>query len=122
MSSNGTESFFKGLLLGSVAGVVAGILLAPKSGEETREDIKKLALELKEKAVDIYSSASKEIEKKIAQIKKAGGKIDESKYKALVDEVVEEFKQDAVVTTSVAKELSRQLKADWNMFKTEVSK
>ena len=122
MSNNGTESFFKGLLLGSVAGVVAGILLAPKSGEETREDIKKLALELKEKAVDIYSSASKEIEKKIAQIKKAGGKIDESKYKALVDEVVEEFKQDAVVTTSVAKELSRQLKADWNMFKTEVSK
>ena len=32
-----------GLLVGAIAGAVAGILLAPKSGKETREDLKKLS-------------------------------------------------------------------------------
>ena len=48
------DSFLKGLVLGVVGGAVAGILLAPKSGVETREDIKRLTLELKDKAVDLY--------------------------------------------------------------------
>ncbi|MGB5218351.1 MAG: YtxH domain-containing protein [Smithella sp.] len=34
-----TESFLKGLLVGSLAGLAAGILYAPKSGEETRKQI-----------------------------------------------------------------------------------
>lgn len=119
---NNTESFFKGLLLGTVAGAVAGILLAPKSGEETREDIKKLAVDLKDKAEDTYEKARKEVEKKIAQIKRAGEKLDEGRYKALVSEVVEEFKQDAQVTSSVAKRLGEQLSSDWSMVKKEVGK
>jgi gas vesicle protein len=119
---NSTESFFKGLVLGTIAGAVAGILLAPKSGQETREDIKKLAVDLKDKAEDTYERARKEVEKKIAQVKKAGEKLDEGKYKALVSEVVEEFKQDAEVTSSVAKRLGEQLKSDWGMVKKEVAK
>lgn len=119
---NNTESFFKGLLLGTLAGAVAGILLAPKSGEETREDIKKLAIDLKNKAENTYEKARKEVERKIEQIKKAGGKINEGRYKALVSEVVEEFKQDAEVTSSVAKRLGEQLKSDWSMIKEEVAK
>jgi gas vesicle protein len=117
-----TESFFKGLLVGTVAGAIAGILLAPKSGEETREDIKKLAIDLKDKAEDLYTKAKKEVEKKIVQVKRAGEKIDEGKYKSLVSEVVEEFKQDTGVTSSVAKRLSEQLRADWSMVKQEVGK
>ncbi|HEY2004423.1 MAG TPA: YtxH domain-containing protein [Candidatus Saccharimonadia bacterium] len=35
------RSFWKGTLIGAVMGAVAGILLAPKSGKETREDIKR---------------------------------------------------------------------------------
>jgi gas vesicle protein len=119
---NSTESFFKGLIVGAIGGAVAGILLAPKSGEETREDIKKLAVDLKDKAEDVYSKARKEVDKKIAQIKRAGEKLDEGKYKALVSEVVEEFKQDAEVTSSVAKRLGEQLRADWGMVKKEVGK
>jgi gas vesicle protein len=34
----------------AAAGVVAGILMAPKSGKETREDIKKKAVEFKDEA------------------------------------------------------------------------
>jgi len=121
MSNNSAESFIKGFLLGIVGGGIAGILLAPKSGAETREDIKKLAIDLKEKATDLYAEARKEIDKKIAQVKKAGGKINEDTYKSLVSEVVEEFKQDAEVTSSVAKKLGEQLKADWSMIKKELS-
>ena len=65
---------------------------------------------------------AKEVEKKIEQIKNAGEKIDESKYKRIVAEVVDEFKQDAEVTTSAAKKLGEQLSGDWSMIKSELSK
>ena len=38
--SSSTDDFFKGLLFGAVIGAAAGVLLAPKSGAETRADIK----------------------------------------------------------------------------------
>ncbi len=38
-----------GAVVGAVAGAVAGVLMAPKSGKETRGDIKKKAAELKSK-------------------------------------------------------------------------
>ena len=34
------NKFFLGMILGAAAGVVAGVFLAPKSGKETREDLK----------------------------------------------------------------------------------
>ena len=34
------KNFWKGTLMGALIGAAAGILLAPKSGKETREDIK----------------------------------------------------------------------------------
>jgi gas vesicle protein len=40
----------KGMVFGGLIGVVLGILYAPKSGHETREDIRKSAEELYEKA------------------------------------------------------------------------
>ena len=120
--SKETNSFLKGLAIGALTGAVAGILLAPKSGEETREDIKKLAVDIKEKAVDTYEKARAEVEKKIEQVKKAGEKIDEGKYKRIVAEVVDEFKRDAKVTSSAAKQLGEQLSGDWEMVKREVAK
>ena len=115
-------SFIKGILLGALAGAFAVVLLAPKSGEETRKDIKKFAGEMKEKLTDIYNEARKEVKRRAKQLEKAGEKIDEGKYKVLVAEVVEEFKKDAVVTSSVAQKLSEQLKADWSIVKEELDK
>ncbi|MBH1980906.1 YtxH domain-containing protein, partial [Candidatus Saccharibacteria bacterium] len=50
-----------GAVIGAVSGIVAGILTAPKSGKETREDIKRKAEELKDQALstadDVRSSA-----------------------------------------------------------------
>lgn len=48
--SKGTDNsvgFGIGVLFGVIFGVAAGVLLAPKSGEETREEIKNVACNLK---------------------------------------------------------------------------
>ncbi len=51
-----------GALIGAAAGLVAGVLTAPKSGRETRDDIKKKAEELKSKADSASSKTRKELE------------------------------------------------------------
>ena len=46
----------KGFLFSVAVGAVAGLLLAPKKGKETREDIKKAS----QKAIDKIKSLTKE--------------------------------------------------------------
>jgi gas vesicle protein len=50
------KKFAIGAALTALAGYIAGILTAPKSGKETREDIK-------DKAVETYTTAEKELKK-----------------------------------------------------------
>ena len=59
MSKNKSFAFGMGLLAGVVGGIIAGVLYAPKSGEESREQIKNTACELYEK----HSPAIKEAKK-----------------------------------------------------------
>ncbi len=70
-----------GAILAAAAGYVAGLLTAPKSGKETREDIKR-------KANEFYVAAEKELKKlhtelneklalaneKLAELREAGGR------------------------------------------------
>ena len=57
------RKFVLGALFGAAAGVVAGVLTAPKSGKETRADLKKKANELKneagEKAEEVKAKGEK---------------------------------------------------------------
>lgn len=46
----GKNRFVIGTIIGAAAGVVAGVLTAPKSGEETRDELKIKARELREEA------------------------------------------------------------------------
>ena len=61
------NKFFLGIILGAVAGVAAGVFLAPKSGKESREDIKKQSKEALENTKKIskkaYLGAKKEGQK-----------------------------------------------------------
>lgn len=50
------KKFAIGAALSALAGYVAGVLTAPKSGKETREDIKN-------KATETYATAEKELKK-----------------------------------------------------------
>lgn len=49
MSNNKSFMFGMGLLAGVVGGIIAGVLYAPKSGEESRKQIKDAACEFYEK-------------------------------------------------------------------------
>lgn len=52
-----TSDFLKGVLVGGLIGAAVGILFAPKSGKETREDIARKTEEIIKKAKDEYEIA-----------------------------------------------------------------
>ena len=118
MSSS--DDFFKGLLFGAVIGATAGILLAPKSGSETREEIKKFSTDLQDKAQELYYSSRKEVEKRLKDLKAAGKRIDIDAYKKLVGKVVDELQNDSDVASSTAKKIGEQLNSDWNEIKSAI--
>ena len=69
------KSFLKGMALGLLTGAVIGILFAPKSGKETRDDIKNFVIETKNKIAD-----------KLSHLKK----ISQEKYEQIVDETIDQ--------------------------------
>lgn len=56
-NSYNTNSVLLAFFLGGVVGAGVALLMAPKSGQETREQIKKLADEVKEKAESYMEEA-----------------------------------------------------------------
>ncbi|NPU83836.1 MAG: YtxH domain-containing protein [Syntrophaceae bacterium] len=85
------NDWLKGLLVGGIIGAVLGILYAPKSGKETREDISKSAEELCYKSKEKYEWAIQKIEKLVDEGKdkfatKKGG------LKKVIDEDMETIK------------------------------
>ena len=120
MDNINVRSFFSGLVFGLAAGAVAGILLAPKSGEETREDLKKFAVDLGEKISDKYTQVKAEVEKRLTELKATGKDIDWNVYKSMVNEVLNEFRKDGEVTAEVAEKMGKQLGNDWSTIKASL--
>ena len=60
--SNQIEGFIKGIFLGGLIGAAIGILFAPKSGRETREEINRKADELITKVKKEYEATLKKSE------------------------------------------------------------
>lgn len=56
MSNNRAGSFIGGLLLGSALGTITGLLMAPRTGRDTRRLLKKSADALPELAEDLSTS------------------------------------------------------------------
>jgi gas vesicle protein len=56
MSNNRSGAFLGGMVLGAAMGAIAGVLLAPRAGRETRQILKKSADALPELAEDLSSS------------------------------------------------------------------
>lgn len=54
-------------VLGALAGAVTGLLFAPKSGKETRSDLKRGATAAKTEVEKKYDSAKTEVNKKTKQ-------------------------------------------------------
>lgn len=56
-NDNGGVGFWTGFIIGGVAGLVAGVLFAPKSGEETRALISEKTAEWRDRAEELAASA-----------------------------------------------------------------
>ena len=60
MCKNKSMAFGRGLMAGVVGGIIAGVLYAPKSGEESRQKLKEAASEFYEKNAPSILEAKKQ--------------------------------------------------------------
>jgi gas vesicle protein len=109
MSENGEDrnvalNFLAGMGVGALIGAVAALLLAPKSGTETRDDIKCAAEDLKTKADKVMhdlSESSDELVKKSKEILES--------TKSKVQQAIETGKQTVARRREAGSEEAEQL-------------
>jgi gas vesicle protein len=99
MSAKSTKKMGLGILIGAVAGVVTGLLTAPKSGKETRADIKN-------KAKDVRGSAERKLKDAYKDVSKVSDDL-----KAKTKNLTGKAKTDMTVYSVKADELKAKLKA-----------
>lgn len=87
MSSKNVTNVFA-FMLGIGAGVALGLLFAPQSGEETREDIKEKFDTIKDKVDDIYQKGKE----KTAELMEKGNEVF-SRGKKKANEIAENLKK-----------------------------
>ena len=93
-----------GLLAGIGIGVGAGMLLAPKTGEELRKDLSKKLNELLDKAKEIdVNEVADDFKKKVKDLKKEIETLDKEKALAIAKEKGEELKVKANELFELAK-------------------
>jgi len=99
--SHGIEKFAAGV----VVGATLGVLFAPKSGKETREDLKNAFDDLVEKAKGIKAEDVKAaIEKKVQEIKDAVADLDKEKVLEIAKEKAAAIKEKCNDLVAYAKE------------------
>ena len=90
-----TKTFLEGLAIGAVAGVVAGLLLAPKSGQETRDEIQAELHEMKDEIVARLGTLED---------------FTREKYEEIVQAVLAEYAAAGKIPANQAEELEAQLR------------
>jgi len=73
MSNN--DKFVQGVLVGGVIGVVVGLMLAPDSGEKTREEMMARFHDLQDVVSDKFKEVEKAGKKVVKTARKKGGKV-----------------------------------------------
>lgn len=77
---NNSFNVFVGLLVGSVAGAVTMLLLAPQSGEETRKKIQEKGMELRDRTFEAVEGTMSQVRAKTNELTSSGReKFDELK-------------------------------------------
>lgn len=99
------KSGFGKFLAGAAIGVGLGVLFAPKSGKETRKELKDKLDALVEQAKNIdVAEVRKEITRKVEEIKMELVDLDKEKVAEIAKEKLEELKVKAQDLVEVAKE------------------
>lgn len=86
-SQDNTGISMGGLLLGAIAGAVAGVLLAPKSGKETRDELK-----------DILTRVKDDVALKVSELKE----VNRESFTNIVDKVIDAYKEAKSLTVAEA--------------------
>jgi len=87
--SDHTKSLLAGLLMGGLAGTAVMMLLAPQSGEKTRDQIQSKVIELRDEATETADNAVSQVRRKSKQVStEVGEKVEELKQRSekLIDE------------------------------------
>ena len=99
------KSGFGKFLAGAAIGAGLGVLFAPKSGKETRKDLKEMFDELVRKAKDIDIDEVREnIENKVEEIKAELADLDKEKVLKIAKKKAQEIGQKANDLVEYAKE------------------
>ncbi len=88
---NATRKFAIGTILAAIGGYIAGILTAPKSGKQTRADIKDAAASAMAETEKQLKKLHTELAELIDTVKERGAKL-EGKARSEFDEIVEKSK------------------------------
>ena len=87
MPDDKNKGFAAGAAIGAVIGVLTGILFAPKSGKETRKDIKdtavKVATKLEEEAKKLQIELTELIDVAEAKVKEAGKSVSDKTHELI---------------------------------------
>jgi len=92
------KTFLRGTIIGAAIGVIAGILLAPKSGKETQEDIKR-------KVKGTYDDIERRLEHMSDEV---GGRVDS--LKAAAKDLTGEAKEESQELVRRAEVLKQDLR------------
>ncbi len=136
--NHNNSRFGIGLVVGSVIGGIAALLLSPKSGKENREVLnKKMAgwkkmwesgeLEKKvkevfgdfsEESVKIYATARERVMQGIEEMRHMDG----DDYAKLVQQVIDDVKKTTKISVEKLKKLQSSLIRDWPEMKDAIEK
>jgi len=103
------EKQSKGIILGAsigvLAGAIAGVLLAPKSGKETRDDITKYIHEMKDRIAEELTKA---------------GKITKDSYNDIVAKIVKVYELEKKISAEDAKDIKDKLDSNYEEVKKAI--
>jgi gas vesicle protein len=99
------KTFIEGVAVGAVAGAIAGLLLTPKSGQETRDEIKADLVEIRGKIVARLEALEE---------------FTQGKYEEITKAVIAEYLAAKQITADEANELEARLRGGYEAVRQTV--
>jgi gas vesicle protein len=106
--SNGFIKFSTGLLVGSLAGALAAVLTAPKSGKETRQQIRAKGLELRDSTEQTMEEALNTLKATAADVSTRADEF-RTQSQAVMDESRKQWTEAAEEIKNVATEAIEEM-------------